>query len=289
MHVTPGDPALIMLGAGARAEDLQALRHNLGLDQPIYVQYGRFLSNILRGDLGESIVSKRPVLSALLQRLPVTLVLTISSLIIAVLLALPLGTLSAIRRASILDYGSMSFALLGVSAPVFWVGVIFIFIFSFKLSWFPGSGYASISGDGFAAFIRHLILPGFALGLGMAALLARITRSTLLDVLGEDYVRTARAKGLREGLVVMRHGLRNALLPLVTVLGLQFAALMGGAVVTETVFALPGVGRFAVYGMQSHDFPVVQGVVLVVAVVVVAVNVLVDISYVALDPRVKYN
>lgn len=289
MHLVPGDPAMVMLGTGARPAEYEALRRNLGLDQPVFVQYWRYILRLFHGNLGHSITSGKPILASLLQRLPVTIELTSLSLLFSLLIGIPLGTISAVYRGTFFDNGSTIFALLGVSAPPFWVGIMLIFVFAYILNWFPASGYMGLAEGGILGFFKHLFLPVITLGLAMAGLLARMTRSTLLDILSEDYIQTGRSKGLRETVVVIKHALRNALLPLVTITGLRFARMMGGAVVTETVFALPGVGRYVVYGMQSQDFPVVQGVVLLVAIMVVIVNILVDFIYVFLDPRIRYD
>ena len=287
LHVTGGDPARIMLGQEARPEDVSALRRTLGLDAPILVQYGWFVGRALRGDLGQSLTYRQPVRQMIGQRLPTTLMLTGVALALSVAAALPLGVAAALRRGTGVDAAAMFVALLGVSAPTFWVALMLIFCFAYKLRWLPAAGLPGPSTGG-AAVLAHLLLPGSTLALASAALIARMMRSNLLEVLHRDFMRTARSKGLAPRQVLVRHAVRNALIPTVTVVGLQLGTLLGGAVVTETVFALPGVGRLAVDAIQARDFPVVQGVVLVVAVAVTGANLLVDLAYGLLDPRISY-
>ena len=287
LHVTGGDPARIMLGQEARPEDVSALRRTLGLDAPILVQYGWFVGRALRGDLGQSLTYRQPVRQMIGQRLPTTLMLTGVALALSVAAALPLGVAAALRRGTGVDAAAMFVALLGVSAPTFWVALMLIFCFAYKLRWLPAAGLPGPSTGG-AAVLAHLLLPGSTLALASAALIARMMRSNLLEVLHRDFMRTARSKGLAPRQVLARHAVRNALIPTVTVVGLQLGTLLGGAVVTETVFALPGVGRLAVDAIQARDFPVVQGVVLVVAVAVTGANLLVDLAYGLLDPRISY-
>jgi len=287
LHVTGGDPARIMLGQEARPEDVSALRRTLGLDAPLLVQYGWFVGRALRGDLGQSLTYRQPVRQMIGQRLPTTLMLTGVALALSVAAALPLGVAAALRRGTGVDAAAMFVALLGVSAPTFWVALMLIFCFAYKLRWLPAAGLPGPSAGG-AAVLAHLLLPGSTLALASAALIARMMRSNLLEVLHRDFMRTARSKGLAPRQVLVRHAVRNALIPTVTVVGLQLGTLLGGAVVTETVFALPGVGRLAVDAIQARDFPVVQGVVLVVAVAVTGANLLVDLAYGLLDPRISY-
>ncbi|MBI3979995.1 MAG: ABC transporter permease [Chloroflexi bacterium] len=274
-----GDPAEAILSFSAvRPEDVQAFRELLGLDQPLYVQYFHFMSSALRGDLGRSFVYYAPVLPIVLQRFPATLQLTAAAMLIALAVGVLLGVSAATRRNSTSDLLCMVAALLGQSMPVFWLGLMLILVFSVWLRWLPPMG---------AGGIQHLVLPALALSTGSMAAIARLTRSTMLDVLGEDYVRTARAKGLRERAVVYGHALRNAALPVVTLVGLQFGYLLGGAVVLETVFAWPGVGLLAVTAVYNRDFPMVQACVFLVAVCFVVINLFVDLLYAALDPRIK--
>lgn len=284
LYVTPGDPAMLMLGPEARPEDLAALRKSLGLDRPLHVQYGIFLSNLLRGDLGNSIVQRVPVSTLLLERLPATLLLAAAAVIFSLVVGVPTGVISAVKHQTLLDDGVRLLALLGISMPVFVRGIILIMLFALFIPIFPPSGY----GKGFLERLHHLILPAVALGSGQAALIARLARSSLLEILNLDYVRTARAKGLPESRVILRHAFRNALNPLITVVGLNVAALMGGAVITETVFAWPGLGRLIIDALYSKDFPVVSGGLMLVALVFVVVNLLVDLSYGLVDPRVRY-
>ncbi len=287
LHLTPGDPARIMLGPEARVEDVQALRHNLGLDKPLVAQYLLYLGRVLRGDLGESIKNRRPVTELIIERLPVTLTLAAASMFLAVLVAVPLGVLAAVKRGRLADYLGMGLALAGVSTPTFWVALMLIFVFSYRWHILPATGWASPLSDGVWVFLRHLAMPAATLALGMTALVARLVRASMIEILGEEFIRTAQAKGVNPRQVIYRHALRNALIPATTVVGLQLGALVGGAVVTETVFGLPGVGRLAVDAIQGRDFPLVQGVVLLVAVAVTLANLLVDLTYAVLDPRVS--
>ncbi len=276
----PGDPALAMAGPHATPQYVEQVRRQLGLDDPLYIQYWKFLGALLQGDLGRSTRTGRPVTIELGDKFPHTVELTMASLLIATLLGLPAGIISATKRYSIFDNLSMLIALLGVSMPVFWLGLMLMLLFSVSLGWLPSSGRGTL---------LHLVLPAMTLGASSMAFVARITRSSMLEVLRQDYVTTARAKGLRERRVIYQHALKNSLIPVITVLGLQLGILLGGAVLTETVFAWPGVGRLMVDSIQARDYPVVQGAVLLLAVSFVLVNLLVDISYAFLDPRIKYN
>ena len=278
MFFTPGDPAAMMLGERAPAEEVAALRTQMGLDDPFPVQFGRFVFNAARGDLGRSLVSRRPVFQELYSRFPATLQLAASAVLIAVLMGIPIGILSATRQYSAFDAISMGIALVGVSMPNFWQGMMMILIFSVTFGLFPSSGYGTI---------WHLIMPALTIGTSSAAIITRMTRSSMLEVVRQDYIRTARAKGLSEKVVINRHGLKNALIPIVTVIGLQFGWLLGGAVLTETVFAWPGVGRLMVDAIRQRDFPVVQGGVLLLALTFSVVNLAVDILYAYIDPRIK--
>ena len=274
-----GDPAATMLPGDATVDQLEALRRELGLDQPIYVQYVQFLGNALRGDFGISFRHQQPALGLVLERLPATLELAFAALLLAVAVALPLGIVAAIRRGRAIDAMAMGFAVVGQSTPTFWMGIMLILIVSVELGWLPTSGRG-----GFA----NLILPAITLGAQFAALLARLTRTSMLEVLGQDFLTTARAKGLRERTVVLRHALKNAAVPVITLAGLQFGTLLGGAVVTETVFAWPGVGRLAVQSILVRDYPVVQAGVFVLALSFVTINLLVDLAYGQLDPRIRH-
>ncbi|MBI1958822.1 MAG: ABC transporter permease [Candidatus Rokubacteria bacterium] len=278
LHLTPGDPASLMLGEQATPEQIRDLRHALGLDEPLVTQYAWFLAHAVRGDFGASIRAQRPALEVVLERLPATLLLTAGAFIFALCVGLPIGVISAVKRLSLWDHGSMALALMGQSMPVFWLGLMLIVVFSVHLRWLPVSG---------AGGPEHLVLPAVTLGTFLIGLIIRLTRSSMLDVLGQDYVRTARAKGLAERAVIVRHALRNALIPVVTLLGLQLGMLLGGAVITETVFAWPGVGMVTVTAIYQHDYPVVQCAVFISAVLVVSINWAVDVLYHVLDPRIR--
>ncbi|MBT9139741.1 MAG: Dipeptide transport system permease protein DppB [Dehalococcoidia bacterium] len=280
MHLAPGDPTAIMLGDRATLQDVVELRDRLGLDDPIPIQYLRWLSRVVRGDFGRSIHTRQPVLDMILQRLPATAELTFTALILSWLIALPVGIFSAVKRNSIADHASMAGALFGVSMPVFWQGLMMILLFSFILGWTPISGRGNIN---------HLILPAITLGTSGAALLARLTRSSMLETIRQDYITTARSKGLVERIVIVKHALKNALIPVVTIMALQLPVLFGGAVITETVFAWPGMGRLMIASIFNHDFPVVQGIVLIIAILVILANLLADILYTFLDPRIRYD
>ena len=279
VHLLPGDPVLVMLsGANATPEQVAELRAQLRFEDPLAVQYARFLRRALVGDLGRSIYSKRPVAEEIADQLPSTLELAAAAIAIAVAVGLVLGILAALRPNSWLDRLSMLVALGGISMPSFWLGLLLIFTFSLHLGWFPATG----GGD-----FLHLVLPAVTLGAIASAIIARLTRSSMLEVLGQDYVRTARAKGLAGWSVVLRHALKNALIPVLTIFGLQFGNLLAGTVIVETVFSRPGLGRLIVGGILAKDFPLVQGTVLFVATVYVLINVVVDVTYAVADPRIR--
>lgn len=289
MHLAPGDPAAIMLGAQATREDVERLRRDLGLDQPVAVQYARWLGRVVQGDLGRSIPLGREVLPEVLLRFRATVVLTAGALLVAVLIGVPAGILSATRQYTWLDKLSMGIAVTGVSLPVFWTGIMLIIVFALTLRWFPSAGMTSPYGStGALDVLWHLVLPGVTLGTASAAALARMTRSSVLEIIRQDYVRSARAKGLGEGRVVGRHVLKNAVNPIVTVLGIQVGTLLGGAILTETVFSWPGLGSMMVRAIQARDYPLVQGGVLLIATTFVLVNLLVDLLYAAFDPRLRH-
>jgi len=279
IRLIPGDPAQIMAGQAATEEVVRQIRQSLGLDQPVPVQYLYFLRNVLRGDLGRSLFNGVPVVEELGQRFPRTVRLAVASMAVASLIGIPAGILAATRRLTWVDTLVMLVALVGVSMPVFWLGLNFILVFSVRLQWLPAFGYGTW---------RHLVLPSVTLGAASAAVVARMTRSAMLEVLGQDYIRTARAKGLAERVVVHRHALRNALIPVVTILGLQLGTLLSGAVLTETVFAWPGIGRLLVEAVLARDYPVIQGTTLLIATTFVALNLTVDLLYALLDPRIRY-
>jgi peptide/nickel transport system permease protein len=278
LHITPGDPATLILGDQATPEQVADLRRSMGLDRPLYEQYGRFLANAVRGDFGLSIRAQRPALMYVLERLPATLQLSAGAFVFAVLTGIPIGILSAVKRLSLWDHGAMFVALLGQSMPVYWLGLMLIVIFAVHLRWLPASGMGQL---------QHLILPAFTLGMFLIGLIIRLMRSSMLDVLNRDYIRTAHAKGLSQHIVLVRHALKNACIPVVTVLGLQMGTLLGGAVITETVFAWPGMGMVTVTAIHQRDYPVVQSAVLVLAVLVVLINWCVDLVYHYLDPRIR--
>ena len=307
VRAIPGDPAQLLLGQQATQEQVQQVRQNMGLDKPVIVQYGIFLADALRGDLGDSIVTGRPVTTELLARFPATLELTMFAMLVAVLVGVPVGVISAVKQYSWLDKFTSVLALTGISMPIFWLAMILIVIFFVNLGWlpFPGrlsTGYAVTSITGlvlvdslltlnFPAFwdgLKHLIMPAIALGTIPMAIIMRMTRSSMLEVMGEDYVRTARAKGVVPWRVIFKHALRNAMLPTVTVIGLQVGLLMGGAVITETIFSWPGVGQIAYDSVNRRDYAMIQGVVLYGAALFVLVNLFVDVLYAVLDPRVRY-
>ncbi len=280
--LTPGDPVVALLGESAQgitgaARD--ALRRELGLDRPWPVQYLEYVRGLAQGDLGMSVRSRRPVMREVLDRLPATAELALAGLAIAVVVGVSLGVAAALRKRTWVDALAIAVALVGVSVPVFWSGFLLMLVFSLELGWLPASGRGTL---------RHLVLPALTVGIASAAFIARITRGAVLETLGQDYVRTARAKGVVERVVVVRHALRNALLPIVTVIGLQLGSLLGGAVLTETVFAWPGVGRMLVDAILARDLPLVQGSVLVVSLIFILINLVVDLSYAAINPRVRY-
>jgi peptide/nickel transport system permease protein len=287
IYLTPGDPAAVMLGPDATQDDIENLRAQMGLNRPLHVQLLRWYSRTLRGDLGDSIFLQRPVLQAIFERLEPTVLLTTMALVVAIAIGVPAGVVSAVRRNSWMDQAAMGIALFGVSVPGFWLGLNLILFFSVYLGLFPVAGYVPLA-ESVARAVRSLVLPALTLGIGGSALIARMTRSSMLEVMGQDYVRTARAKGNRERRVILRHALRNAMIPTITVIGLALGGLLAGAIVTETVFALPGVGRLVISSVQRRDYPVIQGVLMFIASIYVLVNLLIDVIYVYLDPRVKY-
>jgi peptide/nickel transport system permease protein len=287
IHITPGDPAQIMLGPNAGVEEVQALRRQLGLDQPVVLQYGIWASRVARGDLGDSIVLRRPVLGEITSRFKNTALLAGAAVVISFTIGPALGILSAVRRGSALDRFVMLFATFGLSLPSFWFGLMLIILFSVRLGWLPGTGMTSAVDGGDALDIaKHLLMPAVALAVVPLAVIARYTRSSMLEVLGQDYVRTARAKGLGERSVTWSHVFRNSLVALVTMLGLQVGFLLAGAVYIENVFSWPGIGQMLVDAILKRDFPLVQGGVLLVATVYVLVNLLTDLLYAVLDPRI---
>jgi len=307
IHLIPGDPATAMLRENAPAEVAERIRESLGLNKPLYEQYFIYMGKVLRGDLGRSLVTNNPVMDDLANRFPATAELTLFAMFVAVTVGVPAGILSAVRRNSLIDTASMLFSLTGVSMPIFWLGLMAMWLFAVQLHWVPAgtrigvevqlervtnfylldallTGNLNALGD----LLRHLIMPAFVLGTVPMAILARMTRSSMLEALNQDYVRTAHAKGLHARAVVIGHALKNALLPIVTVVGLQVGFLLSGAILTETIFGWPGIGRWVYDSIQLRDYPVVQGVTLLIALVFVFVNLLVDLSYAFIDPRIRY-
>lgn len=282
IHLLPGDPAeeIASAGVGATPEQIEAIRVRLGLDRPLYEQYWSFVKRTAQGDLGRSIYRNQPVSTMIRDRVGATFQLTVAGIGVAILIGVPLGILAAVRQNTWLDSISMTVALTGVAMPSFWLGLLLIWLFAVRLNWVPVIGGSGLKG---------LILPAFTLGFGAAAIIARLVRSSMLEVLRQDYMQTARAKGLANRVVIINHGLKNALIPVITIIGLQFGNLLGGAVVIETVFARQGIGRMAVDGILTKDFPVVQGTVLFAAFVYVTVNLTVDLLYSVIDPRIRYD
>ena len=286
INLVPGDPARIMLGEEASKEALSALRKEMGLDRPLYVRYLLWLSHVARGDFGRSVRDGRPVLDTLLLKLPVTIELAVTSLLVAWVIAIPAGVVAAWKQRTALDYAATTVALAGISIPNFWLGIMMIYLFAVNLRLLPPSGYIEPWID-LTRSLRLMVMPSIVLGAALAALVMRLLRSSMLEVLGTDYIRTARAKGLGDAVVLIRHAMKNAMIPVVTVMGLQLSGLLGGAVITETIFAVPGLGRLTVDSILTRDYPMVQGVVLFAALAVVATNLIVDLTYAVLDPRIR--
>ena len=287
LRLTPGDPAAILAGDNATPEQLERIRISLGLNQPLYTQFFTWVGSLLHGDLGTSLSSNRPVLKLIGQRIEPSIAVAIATIVLSVLVAVPLGVIAAWKRGTFIDRFVMGLSVVGFSVPVFVIGYVLIQIFAIELRWFPVQGYRSIAG-GFGPFFERLVLPTVSLSFIYVALIARMTRASMLDVLGEDYVRTARAKGIGEAGVLLRHGLRNAAVPVITVIGSGFALLISGVVVTESVFNLPGIGRLTVDAVLSRDYPVIQGLILLTSGVYLGVNLLIDVAYTLLDPRIRY-
>ena len=288
VHLTPGDPARVMLGQSASPEQIAQLQRDLGLDKPLPVQFLAWVGDVLTGDLGTSVYSSSPVLDIIMDRLGPTVSLTLLSMLIALLIAIPSAVLAVWKRGSLLDPAFMSVSLVGISIPNFWLGIVLILIFPVTLGWLPVSGYAPVSA-GLWPWLSHLLLPAVALSAQVSGLIARMLRDGMLEVVHQNYVRTAHAKGLTERLVLTKHVFFNAMIPTTTVIGVCFASLLGGAVVIETIFAIPGVGGLVVESISRRDYPVLQGTVLFIAVVYVVVNLLVDLFYAVLDPRIRYD
>jgi peptide/nickel transport system permease protein len=306
MYLTPGDPALLVLGERATPDRVEALRRELGLDKPFLVQYGVFLGRLAQGNLGRSTQTNNPVIEDVLQRFPATIELTAAAMLVACAVGITAGVISAVRQYSLVDYAAMVGSLVGVSMPIFWLGFVLMLVFSLRLDWLPLSGRFDVSyyfpratnfvlidtlldgqWDAFVSGVKHLILPAVTLSTVPMAIIARMTRSAMLEVLRQDYIRTARAKGVVGPRIVVRHALRNAFIPVLTVIGLQFGLLLGGAILTETVFAWPGLGRLTVEAIYTRDYPLIRGCVLVVATTFVLINLLVDLLYATIDPRIR--
>jgi ABC-type dipeptide/oligopeptide/nickel transport system permease component len=280
IHLVPGDPVQAMLGESASPRDIAELRGRLGLDRPLYMQYGAFVKGVATGDLGSSLRTNQPVAAAIAERMPATAELALAAMVVATLVSIPLGIIAAVRAGTRVDHAATTLALIGISVPNFWLGPILAIVFSVTLGWLPVSGRGTLA---------HLVLPAITLGAPLAAVLARMTRASLLEELRELYVLAARARGASRARAVLRHAFRNSLIPIVTVIGLQFGAVMTGAVITETIFAWPGVGRLLIQSISFRDYPVVQGCILLIAGTYVAMNLLADLVYGALDPRIRYN
>ena len=287
LMVIPSDPAQIILGIHATPETLQALRHRLGLDRPVTLQYLGYMKNLVMGDLGRSITYDVPISSLIFSRLLVTVPLAVLSMIFAILISIPMGIYSSLHRNRVGDYGVMAFSQIGLAVPAFWAGILLILLFAVTLHWLPAGGFQPWQVDPMRT-LKSLFLPALSLGLVRAAVLTRMTRSSMLEVLGEDYIRTARSKGLPKRMVVYKHAFRNAIIPVVTIVGLQAGDLLAGAIIIEMVFHLPGVGRLVFEAIGQRDLPVIQGVVLLIAMMIVVINFVIDISYRYLDPRIRY-
>lgn len=280
IHLVPGDPVEIMLGESALPSDINALKKTLGLDKPLFVQYINYWVSLFQGDLGRSFNTGQPVLSAIIERFPATLFLTAAGLFIAILIGVPIGIISAAKKNTFIDNIGMSVSLIGVSMPAVWLGPLLILLFSVKLGIFPVSGSGGL---------KHLVLPSFSLGFALAAVISRITRSSMIEVLSQDYIRTARAIGVSELKIHIRHALRNALIPVITIIGLQFGALLGGVIIIEIIFSWPGIGQLLIPAIMRRDYPLVQGCILFIAVVYIFVNFVIDMLYAYIDPRVRYS
>ncbi|MBI4266481.1 MAG: ABC transporter permease [Acidobacteria bacterium] len=279
IHFIPGDPAQAMLGETAAQEDVDALRQRLGLDRPLLEQYGSYVRELLRGDLGTSLRTSQSVTEAIVERLPATLELAAAAMLVSIGFSIPLGIVAAVRRGTVVDHAATTLALLGISIPNFWLGPLLALVFAVELGWLPVSGRGTVA---------HLVLPAISLGAALAAILARMTRASLLEELREPYVQAARARGASRGRAVMRHAFRNSLIPVVTLVGLQFGAVLTGAIITETIFAWPGIGRLLIQSIGFRDYPLVQGCILFIAVTYVGMNLLTDLIYGVLDPRIRY-
>ena len=278
IHLIPGDPVAMMLEENARPGDVEALRSRLGLDQPLWVQYGKFWGNLFQGDLGESIYQRQAVFRLIMERFPNTALLSVCAVIVSLIIAFPLGIFSALNQRKPVDYLSLGFSILGISMPVFWLGPLLILLFAVQLHWLPVTGLGSW---------KHLVLPSFTLGFGLSAITIRMIRSSMIEVMNQDYIRTAFAKGLSKKRVVWKHALKNVMIPVITIVGLQLGALFGGVIITEKVFSYPGIGSLLITAIKGRDYPLVQGVILIIALTYIAINLFVDLIYSQVDPRIK--
>lgn len=278
IHLIPGDPVALMLGENAQPGDVEALRIRLGLDQPILIQYYHFWQNLVQGNLGESIYHRQPVISLIFERLPNTILLAIAALFISLIISFPLGISSALKQRKWIDYFSLGFSILGISMPVFWLGPLLIIIFAVQLHWLPVAGMGSW---------KHLLLPAFTMGFGLAAITTRMIRASMIEVMNQDYIRTAFSKGLSKIRVIWSHALKNVMIPVITIIGLQLGALFGGAIITEVVFSYPGVGRLLILSILRRDYPLVQGTILIIALSYIVINWITDLIYSQVDPRIR--
>ncbi|MED4582299.1 ABC transporter permease [Brevibacillus choshinensis] len=288
VHLVPGDPAAVMLGSEATPQQLAELQEELGLNKPLLEQFLNWFVHMISGDLGNSLVSDKEVTTLIIERLPATMALILYALLISVVIAIPLGIISAVRHNTRWDYTAMLVALIGVSIPNFWAGLLLIMAFSLHLGWFPSTGYVEITKNIWNHF-AHLALPAFALGFLQAGIVTRMTRSSMLEVLKQDYIRTIRAKGGTEKVVILKHALKNSMIPIITIIGINFGLLLGGTVVVETIFSIPGIGQLLVQSVFNRDYPVIQGVILCIAVIYVLISLMVDLLYAYFDPKIDYN
>lgn len=288
IHLIPGDPAAVMLGAQATPEQLAQLQEKMGLNKPLVSQFYHWIVHVLQGDMGQSLVSDKDVNTLISERMPATIALTVYALIISLVLAIPLGIISAVKQNTVWDYSSMIVALVGISVPNFWAALLLIIVFSLHLGWFPSTGYIALL-DNIWLHLKHLTLPALSLGFIQAGVVTRMTRSSMLDVLRQDYIRTIRAKGGTSWHVIFKHGLKNAMIPIITIIGLNFGLLLGGTVVVETIFSIPGIGSLVVNSVFNRDYPVIQGVILYIALIYVLINLVVDLLYAYFDPKIDYS
>ncbi|KQL49993.1 hypothetical protein AN963_10035 [Brevibacillus choshinensis] len=288
IHLIPGDPAAVMLGSQATPEQLLQLQQKLGLNEPLPSQFYHWITNVLQGNMGQSLVSDKDVNTLIAERMPATLALTLYSLVVSLLLAIPLGIIAAVKHSSSWDYSAMIIALIGISIPNFWAALILIIVFALHLGWFPATGYVEFT-ENVWLHLKHLTLPAISLGFIQAGVVTRMTRSSMLEVLRQDYIRTIRAKGGSEPVIILKHALKNAMIPILTIVGLNFGLLLGGTVVVETIFSIPGIGSLVVNSVFNRDYPVIQGVILYIAFIYVIINLAVDLLYAYFDPKIDYS